>query len=82
MVGRGLPGIQRDTAIAPMTASPAAMAVVIRMASTNDASAGASRNRPAGPRCWARAWVAVIEVPAASLADAGSPDRVGLSEVR
>ena len=67
MVGRGLPGIQRETAIAPMTARAAAIAVVIRMASTNDASAGASRNRPAGPRCCASAWVAVIEVPAAFL---------------
>ncbi len=62
-----------------MTARPAAIAVVTRMASTNDASAGASRNRPAGPRCWASAWVAVIEVPAAFLADSGQP-RQGRAE--
>src|SRR3984957_15506681 len=82
MVSRGLPGIQRETTIAPTTARPGAAAGGPRLAATDEAAAGGAGNRPAGPRCWAAAWVAVIEVPAAFLADSGSLDRVGLSELR
>ena len=80
--GRGLPGIQRSTTNPPTSATSAAISVVACMASTNEVFAGASKDRPAGPRCWATAWVAVIDEDAAPRAAAGSAASDGAREFR
>ena len=69
-------------AIPPTKASAAAASVVTCIASTYAEFAGSIRNRPAGPRCSATAWVAETDWPASARAAGGSAASVGDIVVR